>query len=557
MDSETRFWKRPGFAPALWTVAALIWYGWQLYRMNLGGLQNYFIFIMIDAIVFGIGIFVWLAFFSQFVLPVNRFRERQKIFERLLLHIFGGHGPAIFVEDGYALARKGEKDKKGPGVYWLDSASAGQLRTFAKFTRTIGPGVHFTEANEFSAGFVDLHRQSQKMGPDAKDDPFEKCPEDMSEEAFRDRPSQKRRDETIALTRDGIEVTASINVLFKINAIPVKGNGPGSRFGYPIKSPTKPQKHPVFKAIVGEGINPLRPEDSQKFAWNQLPGSLAADLWREYLSKFTLQELFQSNLIEPPTLETPLQPDDEDTTQMLFPVGVGSKRNPLQDGLAEVLHEINHQIERLVIRLEGIPESIHPANIDQKQNNPASANKDKRVTALELINIMVNARLRNAIAYDLDQTGRPALNENGEPDWKPMSFEERDSELTILEKRGLVVKNVSIGGLRFDRPIEDQLVHQWNTSWLQNAKTEREAIERKRSTRAIKAQETSLAQYGEAIAVGIRRKLVIPPDSKETVKTLIARSRNEIVGNDHMHRRSTSEMMELDEILQWLERLSP
>ena len=42
----------------------------------------------------------WMVFFAQFVLPVNKLQDRWKVVERLVTYLMGGHGPAIFIENG-------------------------------------------------------------------------------------------------------------------------------------------------------------------------------------------------------------------------------------------------------------------------------------------------------------------------------------------------------------------------------------------------------------------------------------------------------------------------
>ena len=108
---------------------------------------------------------IWLAFFAQFVLPVRTFRDRQKIFERLISHLFGRHGPTLFIENGVIKEHSGERLKKGPGVVWLNSASAAVTRTATELKQVIGPGVHFIGKKETIAGTIDLHTQTQSLSP--------------------------------------------------------------------------------------------------------------------------------------------------------------------------------------------------------------------------------------------------------------------------------------------------------------------------------------------------------------------------------------------------------
>src|SRR5215212_10234079 len=108
------FYKRLWFYIAGWLAILLIAYGWQLYHM--GGIRANLIEIFVDlACVFPLLLILWMAFFAQFVLPVRTFRDRQRIFDRLIIYLFGGHGPALFIENGKIKENSGESLKKGPG----------------------------------------------------------------------------------------------------------------------------------------------------------------------------------------------------------------------------------------------------------------------------------------------------------------------------------------------------------------------------------------------------------------------------------------------------------
>ncbi len=308
MDDKLPTHQRAWFYALSWTLVALVFYAWQIIRM--GGFQANLATMVLDAVLFFIGLILWMAFFAQFVLPVNKFENRVRIFSHLLLHMSGGHGPAILVENGRTQADELERSRRGPGVVWLDSASAAQLRKTTRFTRTIGPGVHFTDPGEYMAGIVDLHIQTQSIGLEDRDEPFEPRPESMSLEEYD--AIQKRAAETRALTRDGIDVVAKLTITFKIDADPVTGEGPGSRFGYFEPKKGEENQHPVFKAIANEGVNPERSSSAKELktvAWNQFPAFIAADLWREYISRFTLLELFTNTGQEPPRAVLPTRPE--------------------------------------------------------------------------------------------------------------------------------------------------------------------------------------------------------------------------------------------------------
>jgi hypothetical protein len=222
-----------------------------------------------DLILLCVTLPFWLFFFSQFVLPVRKPGERFRIFERLLLYISGLHGSAIFIENGIVRANETEKERKGPGVIWLDTGSAAVLRTPVAFTRTVGPGAVFTKRNEYVAQAVDLHELNVILGPGLQDndDPFG---------IIKDHPNyndvQARRWETSAMTRDGIEVIATIFVTFKLLPDPGSENNPATPFGY---SETN-----VFKYAVSN-------------ASNIIITRMVVDIWREYLRKYRFNQLFE------------------------------------------------------------------------------------------------------------------------------------------------------------------------------------------------------------------------------------------------------------------------
>jgi hypothetical protein len=80
-----------------------------------------------------------------------------------------------------------------------------------------------------------------------------------------------------------VEVVPNISVSFGLDSEPGSGR---TQFGFnPVA---------VWKAIAREGVNPdaLPDSDRRHVAWKWLPVFIAVDLWREYLRKFQLDELF-------------------------------------------------------------------------------------------------------------------------------------------------------------------------------------------------------------------------------------------------------------------------
>ena len=240
-----------------------------------------FLFIGLDLLLFLAALLFFMAFFVQFVLPVRTLDERSRAIQRLLTYLRGRHGPALFIQDGLVHQRHREESRRGPGVALLDTASAAVLRNPHAFTRAAGPGIVFTHKDEYMAGTVDLHRQIRSLGPHENEDPFQPVGKDERSDAFAER--QKRRYTTSGLTRDGVEIVPNISASFGLSPDHLAGN---SRFGFNPRA--------VWLAIARQGVSPDDPKasNSQHLSWIWLPPHLAADLWREYLRKFTLDELF-------------------------------------------------------------------------------------------------------------------------------------------------------------------------------------------------------------------------------------------------------------------------
>ncbi len=230
-----------------------------------------------------LGLF-WLFFFAQFILPERSLSDRFRIFGRLIIYLLGGHGPAIFIENG-AIRENGakhesqkESERKGPGILWLDSASAAVLRNEVAITRVAGPGVTFTKANERIAGVVDLHKHVYNIGPGENERPFDPKSDSMPDDVYN--ALQERRWQTRALTRDGIEVCAQIGVNFGVIDTPNDGT----------------KQFPFSKNAVRQYVISIlnANKDNKDILWSDLPAQMAADLWRDYLRRFTLDDLFQT-----------------------------------------------------------------------------------------------------------------------------------------------------------------------------------------------------------------------------------------------------------------------
>lgn len=518
---EVPFYEKPWFTSVFLVIVLVGIYGYEVWQ---GGIENNLLSIAFDVVLLVLLFQVCAFFYAQFILPIHRLGDRKKIVNRLWLHVGKVHGPAIFVKNGRLVERAGESEKKGYGVLWLDTASAVVTRTPTAFKNILPPGVHFTGKDEKIATIISLHTQTHRIGPLEGEDPFEKLKENAKdEEKKKHEEIQARRMAVSAITRDGIEVVPNISVTFKIDAKPAKVAEKGSRFGF--------DKDAVEKAARGEGINAASKSDELKrVAWNQLPALIAADLWREYLSKFTLNELFSPALDPLPDV-----PQPDASASKPEPVNVAA---PIKYGFfSNMLKSINNSIERRLPNSESTKEQL-PVQTTEK---PALSKRPdaKPQTALQVINQMMKARLTQANSAKLDESGRL------------VEGFETSREYKTLKDRGLVVLSVSVGGLRFAPAIETQLIQQWNTSWLANAKADRSRIERLGLVYAENGRQKALQDHALTLSQNVLKER--PRNIVAALKALLEKTQSEIKLNDQLLRRTTNEVDNLDDIINWME----
>ncbi|HLO30999.1 MAG TPA: hypothetical protein VK249_17765 [Anaerolineales bacterium] len=543
---DTPWYKRPWAFIAGWLAILLILYGVQVFRM--GGIRANLPGIFLDlACIFPLLLLLWMAFFAQFVLPVRTVRDRQKILERLLIYLFGFHGPALFIENGRIKEHSGERLKRGPGVLWLDSGSAAVTRSAVSIRQTIGPGVHFTGRWEYVAGTVDLHVQSSLIGPKESDKPFEAKREDQAQEEWDQ--VQDRRKQVSALMRDGIEVIPNISIAFRVKTGYPKEGHSGSRFGYRTgvtkrdKQNEQEDKESIRRAILGEGINPTAVLDSprRRVAWNELPGALAVDVWREYAGKFTLDQLFQLDQPVPPPPPHIPQPTEEEIDPLSQPIQVSANRDTMQDSLARMVRELNVMMSKAITVLEAkrVEKVKRPPMPQPFSAEPPLKKEPEKKTALQIINEMVKARLTQPEVDMMDDHGVRGQGTVPSPEYK------------LLQERGLEVLGVNIGNLRFNPTIEDTIVQRWTSTWLLNAKLESEQVERKRNLVETTGQEIAIRQYADFLSKDLVQKK--PVGIKETLKSLLLRTRTLIMNNPQLRQRMSEEQQDLEDIIRWIE----
>ena len=184
---------------------------------------------------------------------------------------------------------EGEADKRGPGLIVLDTASALVLRTDTEIKDTVGPGIKFTRGTNISRAVSTCgHSGSSSVRLRPTSHFLIPCrshlPKDYNE-------IQSRRQQTSGLTRDGFEVSPTISIKFSIKRPAEKHpteSGVTSHYGYDAEA--------VRNAITREVIQLGTSENSKvRMEWNKLPAHLVVNIWREYIRKFKLSDLFTSS----------------------------------------------------------------------------------------------------------------------------------------------------------------------------------------------------------------------------------------------------------------------
>jgi hypothetical protein len=277
-------------------------------------------------------------------------------------------------------------------------------------------------------------------------------------------------------------------------------------------------------------------------AWNQLPALLAVDVWREYVSKFTLDELFKPDQPVPPAPPQPPQPTEEEIDPLSRPIQVGGRRETMQDNLTKMLREMNVLMNRTIQWLEGKKEdkARKPAPLPETPTSKFGENNEpQKKAALQVINDMVKARLTQPEVDILDDTGTRGQGTIYSPEYR------------LLQNRGLKVLSVSIGNLRLDPQIEESIIRAWSATWLLNAQAESEQIERRRNIIESAGQEQAIRQYADLLSRDLIQRN--PVGVKETFKTLLLRTRTIIFKNDQLRRRMAAEQEELEDIIKWIE----
>jgi len=164
-------------------------------------------------------------------------------------------------------------------------------------------------------------------------------------------------------------------------------------------------------------------------------------------------------------------------------------------------------------------------------------------TALQIINEMMKARLSQAVVVKLDDCGRLT-------DGQQLS-----EEYKKLTERGIAVLGVSLSAIHLDPQVERQLLSNWTTSWLSNARADRGRIERLNLAYTEQGRHQALLDHALLLSEALNKDN--PPTVTAAVRALLQGTEAEIRASDRLLGRVSSELELLQGLEKWLEEKQP
>jgi hypothetical protein len=193
--------------------------------------------------------------------------------------------------------------------------------------------------------------------------------------------------------------------------------------------------------------------------WNKLPSHLVVNIWREYIRKFKLSELFTST----------------------------------------------------------------------------------GISGLQTIEDMINKRVKQSDVVALDDTGIPT----GE--WL------ESLEFKQLESRGLEIMEVRIHNVLFEQEIENQIISQWSTEWMNLAKKEENQLKEKEALIETASRDEASKSFAKIASRQFSGKPTLPQQNPfKTLQLLIQPLKEYILFESSANTDMEKELRKLDDIWKWL-----
>jgi len=152
---------------------------------------------------------------------------------------------------------------------------------------------------------------------------------------------------------------------------------------------------------------------------------------------------------------------------------------------------------------------------------------------------MVKCRMTQASVAILDDSGR--YRKSHAP----------SEEFRRLRERGLRILDVTLGGYRFDPAVEGQIVQQWRSAWLANASSERDHVEQLEVLAVESGRQRALLEHAAVLGKALQAAPVASVPA--ALKTLVQASHTEILTDERLHGRGSTELNSLAELAKWLD----
>ncbi len=255
----------------------------SLFLININSLNSFWI-LNLAILLFVVALFLSLVFLNQFVFPLYNGEQRFLSILSLFKFLIGILTKVLIVRDGMAVTPTENTSKNSGIAIWLDSASAAVIINQFGEHRVLGKGFWFLNHNERILDIVSLKKKTQTLGPLPGEIPFRPKMIDETSESYDFR--RRRTGETLALTRDGCEICATISCEYQIDNSKGKEQG-----GFLMDTAA------VWKAIKysKSPIGSSRSKNSNSTDWTLLPGIFAVKVWKEIASQLSLAEIMEIN----------------------------------------------------------------------------------------------------------------------------------------------------------------------------------------------------------------------------------------------------------------------
>lgn len=368
---------------------------------------------------------------AQMVLPVEDLSDRVAVFSRMLAFLIGERGPVTFIRTGKTIEAHGERERRGPGVFLIDHASAAVLRTATRFTRAVGPGVVFTERGEQLAEALDLRRQIRRVEGTT---PQTGGP-------------QEKGLTTMAVTRDGIPISTDISTTFMLDP----GHQGEPHEGHSLdRPPYEFNPTAVEKAVYGHAYG-----EFEDLPWTELPIRLAADLWREMVKEHSLEELIGQKQDRLPRMQQVRERIEARLTSADPDAGDDPGRANLE---LDVLQARGIRILDVDAGSRVyLPEDVRKERMARWRESWAGAVHEALADAKEQVKLMRqqgDAKAHAALLRDLTTDLRRTLQEGDAPNRKESLRRLFDDAIQLCSQRGYVADGANLV-IQFSAVLEE------------------------------------------------------------------------------------------------------